>query len=53
MSNKSDFFSHIIHTGGKTFGDLAFMSLFWGPSLSSDGGKTFFGGTTICNFTAN
>ena len=21
MTNKSDFFSHIIHTGGKTFGD--------------------------------
>jgi hypothetical protein len=52
MRNKSDFFSHIIHTGGKKFGDLAFLSLFWGPSLSSDGCKSFFGGT-VCNFTAN
>jgi hypothetical protein len=52
MTNKSDFFSHIIHTGGKTFGDLAFMSLFWEPSLSSDRCKIFFGGT-VGNFTAN
>ena len=36
ITNKSDFFLHIIHTGGKTFCDQAFMSLFWRPSLSSD-----------------
>jgi hypothetical protein len=34
MRNKSDFFSHIIHTGGKIFGDRAFTSLFWWPSSS-------------------
>jgi hypothetical protein len=28
------------------------MSLVWGPSLSSDWCKSFFGGT-VCNFTAN